>query len=265
MYWSYLKRMEVSFKFFDFLWFKLIFLRCNWTGRPSELETHFQQEHTDLESFTNFQYACVPYDENNMISTINVINAYNKTFGFYFKANNISGLVYFIVFIVDGFKNDIDEFSYEILIQSPVEKYRKIKFVEKCIYGVENVEDTIKSENCLVLPRSVVNTHLYKKNIHFRLFIKPLKNNENKNEFESQENEQQSKEIKLGNLTRPNGFIFSNKGTIISNTYRKQTSNKRNLLAPLLIGGVAMRASKINSVKKSQVAATARTAARTRK
>lgn len=217
------------------------------------METHFQQEHIDLETFTNFQYGIVPYDENNMISTINVINAYNTTFGFYYKTNNISGLVYFIVFIVDGFKNDIDEFSYEILIQSPLEKFRKIKFVEKCIYGVENVENTIKLENCLVLPRSVINTHLYKNNIHFRLFIKPKYN---QNEKKSQENEQQqSKEIKLGSLTRPNGFIFSNKGTIISNTYRKGTSKNRNLIAPLLIGGAAaaMRTTKINPVKKSQV------------
>lgn len=190
-----------------------------------------------------------------MISTINVIDAYNKTFGFYYKANNISGLVYFVVFIVNGFKNDRDEFSYEILIKSPVEKYRKIKFVEKCFSGVENVENTIKSENCLVLPRSVIKTHLYKNNIHFRLLIRP-KNDLNKIENKSQENEQQSKEIKLGNLTRPNGFIFSNKGTIISNTYRKGTSKNRNLLAPLLIGGVAMRASKIKSVKKSQVPTT---------
>lgn len=213
------------------------------------MNIHFQQEHIDLETFTHFQYAIVPYDENNMISTINVINAYNKNFGFYYKTNNILGLVYFVIFIIDGFKNDSDEFSYEILIQSPVEKYRKIKFVEKC-FGVEDVENIIKSENCLVLPKSVVNTHLYKNNIHFRLFIKS-KNNLNETEEQSQPNEDHRKEIKLGNLTRPNGFIFSNKGTIISNTYRKGTSNKRNLLAPLLIG---VTASKINTVKKSQVA-----------
>lgn len=225
------------------------------------MQIHFQQEHIDLDTFTHFQYAIVPYDENNMISTINVINAYNKVFGFYYKTNNILGLVYFVVFIIDGFKNESDEFSYEILIQSPVEKYRKIKFVEKCV-GLENVENIIKSENCLVLPKFVVNSHLYKNNIHFRLFIKS-KNIQNKNEKQFQEKEDHRKEIKLGNLTRPNGFIFSNKGTIISNTYHKGPSNKRNLLAPLLIGGVA--ASKINSVKKSQALASKGVSVRARK
>lgn len=195
-----------------------------------------------------------------MLSTINVINAFNKTFGFYYKTNNISGLVYFVVFIIDGLKNDLEEeFIYEILIQSPVEKYRKVKFVENCLYGVENVENTIKMEKCLVLPKSVISTYLYNNNIHFRLLIKPkIDRSENEVEIENEENlketEHQIKDIKLGNLTRPNGFIFSgNKGTIIPNNYRKGTSKNKNLLPPLLIGGVAIRASKINAVKKSQV------------
>lgn len=204
-----------------------------------------------MEIFTNFQYAIVPFDENNTISTINVINAYKKTFGFYYQANNVSGLVYFVVFIVDGSKNDLEEFTYEILVQSPVHKYRKVKFVEKCLNAVENVENTIRSENCLVLPKSKVATYLHNNNLHFRLLIKPIKNqNEIENDKNAEESEHQ-KSVTLGSLTRPNGFIFSNKGTILPNKYKKGTSTNRNLLAPLLIGRPVIRTSTVNTSRKT--------------
>lgn len=94
----------------------------------SEMDEHFVKDHPLGGSFTHFETGQeIPFNETSTISTINLINAFNKTFVFYYLSNSLTKMIYFVIFLL-GRKSDAENFCYELGIKSPSEAQRKVLF-----------------------------------------------------------------------------------------------------------------------------------------
>lgn len=105
------------------------------------------------------------------MGTINLIDAFNKTFVFYYHSDDIAKLVHFAIILI-GLKETADNFFYEFIVKSPAENQRKIKFVENIVSDSISVGELIGSGRCVTITHAVIKNHLHNDNIYFRFVVK---------------------------------------------------------------------------------------------
>lgn len=143
--------------------------RCNWEGTQHDLSEHIKTSHAAACKFYNYwQSGSVPFVPNKTVAKINVIDAFNKKFMFYYLSKNDSPNVLFLIYLL-GRKCDAQKFLIDFELK---QNFRKIKFVELCYSDANNPKDMIQGERCIVIPKSLVKSYLIGDEINFRFIIK---------------------------------------------------------------------------------------------
>jgi len=85
------------------------------------------KEHAQIGAFFNesTENACVPFVDNISISTMNLINGFNKKFVFYYKSSNETNMVYFLIYLI-GDKKEAKQFYYTFDIKIPNNNYKSV-------------------------------------------------------------------------------------------------------------------------------------------
>lgn len=191
-------------------------------------------EHEEVgECFTYFQDSLVPFDNQNSVGTIKIVKAFNKNFIFYYKSNIKLHMIYFGIILI-GRKCDAEQFYYELTIKSPIENYRKIKFVSDMYNDNYSIEELCQNGQCINLNHPTVKNHLYENKIYFRFVIHKKEKDDEKGSVAAsavpcskKQKDQLHKKPDKPILT---GFPI--KGALKSNTQRKPTSTPTSSPSP---------------------------------
>lgn len=199
--------------------------KCQWKGLPTTIDNHFEIGHPEVKDFfTDFQDSLVPFDSENIIGTINLIEAFSRIFVFYYQSHSIKKLIHFAIILI-GSSSDAENFYYKFKIKSPNERFRNIKFVENVFNDKTDIRDICGSGRCVTLTHETIKQHLCENNINFRFMI-IRKDLEKDNNVESNMSMKQQKMIKSN--TTPNlknaALGFTAKGTMKAN-YTKRSSS----------------------------------------
>lgn len=134
-----------------------------------DVAEHLKNKHANnCESYKYWQEASVPFDLHRTDSKINIIDAFNKKFIFYYLSHIDLTNVLFIIYLV-GRKCDADKFIIDFELK---QEFRKIKFNEHCYNDASNLPLIISEQRCFVISKKLVNTYVKNGKIEFRFVLK---------------------------------------------------------------------------------------------
>lgn len=110
----------------------------------------------------------MPFIPNQTTKRINLIDAFNKKFIFYYTAEANSPNVSFLIFLL-GRKVDAQKYLIDFELK---QNLRKVKFVDNCPCDTDNLDQMIEENRCITISKNIVETFLNDGNINFRFIIK---------------------------------------------------------------------------------------------
>lgn len=110
---------------------------CDHIGQHRDLADHILHAH-DLHhsAFTHYQCSSIPYLADQSYGTMNLVQAHNHDFVFYFYACHHTRQMLFAIYLL-GKRKTAQRFYYELTIQNKVDKFRQLKFTERCFSDEE--------------------------------------------------------------------------------------------------------------------------------
>lgn len=168
-------------------------------GKQSDLAEHIKTAHPTLGDFYKYwQEGSVEYLRQRSISTMNIIDAFNKKFVFYYCSQQTSSVVVFLIFLV-GRREDSQKYLVDFELK---QKHRKIKFIEKVYCDADNLNELIeKKEHCIAIPKSIIESYLVDNRcVHFRFILKRKDafDEEESTQVDFMKNKLHSSEIEFG-------------------------------------------------------------------
>ncbi|KAG5677792.1 hypothetical protein PVAND_007522 [Polypedilum vanderplanki] len=146
---------------------------CNWCGTKSDFPEHFIRCHNHIEIFSQFQVSSVPFQSDQFLKTLTLVQAFDCNFIFYYHTNPTTKMIYFLIFLLNEQEQPKPQtFLYELMIKSPKENHCKIKFVEKCFVFDDDIERLRDKEMCAAVTFQTIEKHLDEGHIHFSFLIK---------------------------------------------------------------------------------------------
>lgn len=155
-----------------------LFSSCDFIGRHRDLADHILSSH-DLHHrpFTHYQTASIPFLRDQSYGTLNLIQAFNHDFIFYFYSNSRTRQMLFAIYLL-GKRKTSNRFYYELKIQSPEEKFRQLKFTERCFSDEEISMDgehlNPHIAQVLVVSQDTLVEHVKDEQIHFQYKISEI-------------------------------------------------------------------------------------------
>lgn len=142
---------------------------CPWAGTQLSVADHFKSAHAKNDPFYNYwQHGSVHFDMNRTCSKINLVDAFNKKFVFYYMSFAKNPNVFFIIYLI-GRKCDAQKYVIDFELK---ENGRKIKFVEECYSDADDLEGIIQTHRCIVITKQLVKTFVKDGEINFRFVLK---------------------------------------------------------------------------------------------
>lgn len=142
---------------------------CDWIGRQHECADHMKTVHHDnVEHFLHYQKSKVDFDMDKTNVKINLIDAFNKNFIFFYLAHAESSNIIFIIFLM-GRKCDAEKYLIDFELKDGV---RKLKFIEACYSDAGNLRDIITEYRCSIIPKGLAQTYAKDGKLEFRFALK---------------------------------------------------------------------------------------------
>jgi hypothetical protein len=100
---------------------------CKWCGTKSDFPEHFIRCHNHIEIFSQFQVSSVPFQSDQLLSAMTLVQAFDANFIFYYHTNPTTKMIYFLIFLLSELEQPKPEhFLYELMIKSPNENHCKV-------------------------------------------------------------------------------------------------------------------------------------------
>lgn len=94
-----------------------------------DFEQHLKIDHEELgEPFMYFQESTIRFNDEQTVSSINLINAFSRKFVLFYRSDVAKRMTYFIIFLL-GRKSDAENYLINFEILSKDSKYRKVNKV----------------------------------------------------------------------------------------------------------------------------------------
>ncbi|XP_070496439.1 uncharacterized protein [Chironomus tepperi] len=192
---------------------------CNWSGTKSSFPEHFIRCHNNMEIFSQFQVSSVPFQSDQLLSAMTLVQAFDSNFIFYYHTNPLTKMIYFIIFLLNEHDQLKPEtYLYELMIKSPKENHCKIKFVEKCLVYNDDIIKIRDEEMCAAVTYKSIVKHLDDNHIHFSFLIK--KNCKETLNIKASAQNEKAKAV----IPKPTNHAVQNKGILKSNNNKKGQS-----------------------------------------
>lgn len=140
---------------------------CSWSGPQHIIGNHFKAEHKS-DIFNYFDHGSVDFQSTKTNQYINLIDAFNKKFVFYYRSDVDSANVLFIIFLL-GRKCDAKKYLIDFELKK---EHRKLKFVEECFSDADSLDDLMKDERCFVITAKLFQSYATGEKVKFRFVIK---------------------------------------------------------------------------------------------
>lgn len=102
---------------------------CSWSGKVTDLKEHFSKDHSELDLFSCLQVSSITFSENQAVSSVTLIEAFDNQFVFYFYSCPAKEMLYFMIFLIS---ESLEKFYYEFMVKVPTEDHCKVsKFINK--------------------------------------------------------------------------------------------------------------------------------------
>jgi hypothetical protein len=100
---------------------------CEWNGEKYEFHEHFIRSHNSIEVFSQLQVSSVPFLNNQLLSAMTLVRAFDRNFIFYYHSSPEKKMIYFLIFLLDADDQPTPEsFIYEFMVKSPEENHCKV-------------------------------------------------------------------------------------------------------------------------------------------
>lgn len=96
---------------------------CKWSGEKCDFHEHFIRAHNSIEVFSQLQVSSVPFLNNQLLSAMTLVRAFDTNFIFYYHSSPEKKMIYFLIFLLDADDQPTPEsFIYELMVKSPEEQ-----------------------------------------------------------------------------------------------------------------------------------------------
>lgn len=100
---------------------------CEWKGSKKEYYEHFIRAHNNIEVFQQLQVSSVPFLNDQLLSAMTLVRAFDSNFIFYYHSCPAKKMIYFLIFLLDAEDQPKPEsFIYEFMVKSPEENHCKV-------------------------------------------------------------------------------------------------------------------------------------------
>lgn len=100
---------------------------CNWCGVKNDFAEHFIRCHNNIEIFSQFQVSSVPFQNDQVLSAMTLVKAFDCNFIFYYHSNPTTKMIYFLIFLLnDAEQPKPESYLYEFMIKAPSENHCKV-------------------------------------------------------------------------------------------------------------------------------------------
>lgn len=171
------------------------------------------------DAFVHYQQSQVEFDLMKTQSKINLIDAFNKKFIFYYMSHENSSNLIFLIFLI-GRKSDAQKYLIDFELKDGL---RKLKFIETCYSDAVDLSEIIGEHRCFVIPKKLAATFTKNDQLVFRFVLKRK---------DAVEDENQLKQNHLkGKISNDSSSGPSNGGSVKKvegNGQKLKTSNDKN-------------------------------------
>lgn len=132
-------------------------------------EDHLKSDHGNLRpSFNYWHTDAMPFLPNQTVETINMVDAFNKKFIFYYSSKAGSSNVSFMIFLL-GRKLNAQKYLVDFELKKGV---RKVKFVEHCFCDTDDIERLVDENRCISISKNTIKSFTVDGKFEFRFIIK---------------------------------------------------------------------------------------------
>lgn len=144
-----------------------------------DLADHILHSH-DLHHrpFTHYQCASIPFLSDLSYGTLNLIQAHNHDFIFYFYSHHVTRQMLFAIYLLGKRKTAL-RFYYDLTIQNKSDKLRQLKFTERC-FSDQEVSLVASSHlnphlsHVIVVTQDTVKDFVQDEQIHFQFKLNEI-------------------------------------------------------------------------------------------
>lgn len=158
--------------------FDQLYPSCDWNDTLHGIEEHLKTVHSNARAPYRYWHTdSIPFIPSQTMQRLNVIDAFNKKFIFYYSSKANSPNVIFLIFLM-GRKVDAQKFIIDFELR---QNSRKVKFVDDCLCDTDDLSRIIDKNRCIAISKNMIETLLIDGKINFRFIIK------RRDQFEAEE------------------------------------------------------------------------------